>query len=117
MNIIKSNLVTFFDVDDTLIFWTPSFELNRPYQKIVFNFNGLEIEKYIISEHVEELKRQKESGSYIIVWSASGYQWAEAIVKALKIEKYVDVCMSKPIRYYDDKDVSEWMPKRRYYLK
>lgn len=115
MFIAKSNLTTFFDVDDTLIYWTePS--LKEGSKEVIFEFNGFTIKKYVIIPHVEELKLQKESGSYIVVWSASGYQWAEAIVKALELEEYVDLIISKPTRYYDDKEASKWLPNRRYLI-
>ena len=72
--------------------------------------------KQAITQHIEELIRQKKSGTRIVVWSASGVQWAEAVVKSLGIEKYVDAVLSKPTRVYDDKDPIEWLPERRFFL-
>ena len=51
-----------------------------------------------------------------MVWSASGYEWAVATVKALGLEGYVDLIMSKPLRIYDDKDAADFMPTRRYFI-
>ena len=35
-------------------------------------------------------------------------------MKALKIEEYVDVILTKPTHYYDDLEVEVWMPTRIY---
>lgn len=116
-----SNLVTCFDIDDTLLYWDhdkSSINFGIPSDcEIELTVQGRKVRKHIIKEHVNELKRQKESGAFIVVWSASGYEWAEATVKALDIEEYVDLIMSKPLRIYDDKDAEEFMPKRRYCVK
>ena len=48
----------------------------------------------------------------IVVWSAGGYKWAEAAVKALGLTKFVDVVMCKPSWIYDDLDPGGvFMPK------
>lgn len=49
-----------------------------------------------------------------MVWSAGGGDWAEAVVKALGIEEMVDIVMSKPSWYYDDKPCEDWMGKQIY---
>lgn len=117
---IRSNLVTCFDIDDTLIYWDHDKSTKRygrpSLKRVTIELNKRSIDKHIIKEHVEELIRQKESGAFIIVWSASGYEWAEAVVKALNICDHVDLIMSKPMRIYDDKDPQDWMPKRRYMI-
>lgn len=41
-------------------------------------------------------------GFVVIVWSTSGHEWAEQVVKALKLENEVDYVMSKPHRMFDD---------------
>lgn len=51
------------------------------------------------------------------MWSAGGGEWAEAVVKALGLEKYVDLVMNKPSWYYDDKEAKDWMGKRIYLYK
>lgn len=116
--VVNSNLVTCFDVDDTLIYWDykkSTIKMGIPNDsEITISLNGLKIKKHKIIEHVEELKRQKESGACIVVWSASGYEWAQAVVEALCISNYVDLIMSKPLRIYDDKNPQDWMPIRRY---
>src|SRR3990167_10206542 len=69
---------------------------------------------YINETHVELLKRSKGRGRYIIVWSHAGYQWAEAVVKALQLERYVDVVMSKVEDYVDDLKCGKWITKNLY---
>lgn len=113
MYVLPEGRVAYFDVDDTLVEWKET--SHGPRVKI--ELNGMVSEKVVIEEHVEELQLQKKSGTAIVVWSAGGVKWAEAVVKALGIEEYVDVILTKPDRIYDDKDPSDWMPKSRYFKK
>ena len=48
------------------------------------------------------MKRHGSRGIDVIVWSKGGVHWAEMVVRALKIEKYVAGIMTKPFCYYDD---------------
>lgn len=118
--IVDSNLVTCFDIDDTLLYWDydkSTIRMGKPSSReVTLMVQGREVKRHIIKEHIDELIRQKESGSFIVVWSASGYEWALATVQALGILEYVDLIMAKPIRIYDDKDPQDWMPKRRYFI-
>lgn len=117
-----SGPVAYFDVDDTLVWWDNNdpestlSDLELDITEFEFEFNGKKLKRYYIHEHLREIQLQKEAGTNIVVWSKSGAEWAEAIVKALGVDEYVDVVTSKPDRIYDDKDSSEWMPKRRYYV-
>jgi len=112
MYILPEGRVAYFDVDDTLVEWEESGEGD---DRIAIQMGNYWSHKKVIRIHVEELIRQKKSGTHIVVWSAGGSKWAEACVKALKIEEYVDVILTKPDRIYDDKDPLEWMPNRRYH--
>lgn len=121
--VVISNQLTMFDIDDTLLYWDSEKvrnqfqEAGKPLPRTVkFQVGSCIVEKYVIEPHVKELILQKESGATIVVWSASGHVWAEAVVKALGIEEYVDIISSKPVRIYDDKDPEFWMPKRRYFV-
>ena len=113
MYVLPEGRVAYFDVDDTLVEW----EEFGAGPKVSIEINGMISEKAVIDEHINELILQKKSGTSIIVWSAGGVKWAEAVVKALELEEYVDAILTKPDRIYDDKDSSEWMPKRRYFKK
>jgi hypothetical protein len=112
MYILPEGRVAYFDVDDTLVEWEESGEGS---DRIAIQMGKFWSHKKVIRVHVDELIRQKKSGTYIVVWSAGGSKWAEAVVKALNIEEYVDAVLTKPDRVYDDKSPSEWLPKTRNY--
>lgn len=61
---------------------------------------------------VRLLREECARGSYIVVWSRGGHQWASNIVYALKIEDCVSLILSKPIVYFDDIPVQEWLKDR-----
>jgi hypothetical protein len=61
---------------------------------------------------VAVLKERLARGAAVLVWSASGYQKAVAVLKALKIDAPNLYVLSKPIAYADDIDCNEWMGKR-----
>jgi predicted phosphatase len=110
---LPDNRTCYFDVDDTLIEWKLCGERDPGATKI--EKDGHVFFKKVIQDHVEELKNQKMTGNTVVVWSAGGGEWAATVVRALDLEKYVDVCITKPDFYYDDKDVSDWFPKKRFY--
>jgi hypothetical protein len=116
---MKNNLITNenprpFDVDDTLIIHdTYGKEGRKVYIKDPYR-PGKECFALVNENMVTILIDEKARGNYIMVWSRGGYRWAEAVVKALELEKYVDLIMTKPVIYYDDKDVSEWLKDRVY---
>lgn len=110
MKTIESDKIVCFDVDDTLI----SQDFHEEKAQVTISCNGYKTEALIINNNVEAIKRHKKQGQIVIVWSAAGYKWAEAVVKALKLEKYVDIAMSKPMWYYDDLPVQKWMGKPRW---
>ena len=88
----------FFDIDDTLIMWDEKLKGNT----VCINCDG-HLSHMVRNEgNIEELKRHGARGIDIIVWSKGGYLWAERVVRALGLEKYVAAIMSKPICYYDD---------------
>ena len=99
----------FFDIDDTLIMWDENLKGNT----VCINCDG-HLSHMVRSEgNIEELKRHGSRGIDVIVWSKGGYRWAERVVKALGLEKYVSAIMSKPICYYDD--IKNPLGNRRLY--
>lgn len=117
--VIKNENIVFVDCDDTLILHTNAFDMSCNLRDRVNVKDPLGEADIIVEVHapmVRLLKEEFHRGSHIIVWSRGGYQWASNIVDALKLNKYVHQIMSKPIAYFDDKDISEWL-KYRVYLK
>ena len=105
--------ITCFDIDDTIIPWAQCDQAEGSVE--VLSECGLKTETHqILTRHVENLKRHKGRGHVIIVWSAGGGEWAQRVVEALKLQDYVDIVMSKPAWYYDDKPCETWMGKSIY---
>ncbi len=121
----ESNSV-WIDVDDTLVLWAPTQEQKDKFGiditcpgSMVWDRDGSEIgfapdwtEKLVPHKvHIEQIKRHKMRGQLVVVWSQGGANWAHAVVKALKLEQFVDLVIGKPTWIIDDKDPSFWMPK------
>ena len=54
------------------------------------------------------MREFKARGHYVIVWSQGGWEWAEAVVKALGLEDLVDEVKTKPQWMVDDICPSIW---------
>lgn len=105
LQIVNNENVACFDVDFTLI------EECLPSNKAdkILDIRTGEYEYFKpYHEHIKLLKQMKGRGRFVIVWSAGGYYWAEAVVKYLGLEKYVDLIMTKPGVMVDDKPIQEW---------
>lgn len=106
----------FYDVDDTLIMWDleqysdlEDVYISDPYMD--------EPETYHFKKHkshIEWLIRMHKRGEKIVVWSAGGQGWAQAVVDALGIGKYVDYVLGKPTCIYDDESPKNYMPPNRW---
>lgn len=106
ITITNRNIVA-FDVDDTLILWDEhSKDLTYPTEGrlvVICPYDGKPYSFLVHQRHVDFLKREKAKGSFIIVWSRSEGAWANAVVKALGMEDYVDISMGKVTKFIDDK--------------
>lgn len=98
------------DVDDTIIKWNVDY--SKPTVKITLD--GITGNFNVHKKHVEALKKHKIRGHTIIIWSAGGSDWGEAVVKALQLEQYVDIIMPKPDWIYDDVSPNEFLNKNLY---
>lgn len=101
------------DVDDTLIMHRPNkftsavVDIENPYDGIT--------RRYDLNRNMIKLIREEHArGNPILVWSRRGAPWAKAVVEALQLTDIVSLIMDKPMVYFDDKDVSEWMRDRVY---
>lgn len=114
MIVLECKQTVFCDVDGTLILWNPTEKQLFNYGISYTNPNGLSTILVPHLPNIEQLKKHAERQHTIIVWSAGGSAWAAEAVKFLKLEKYVDLVISKPIWYYDDKNAEEFMGKPQY---
>lgn len=114
MNIINNERVTCYDVDETLIIHTKNDARlnNTPYIEDKRINEKFYYKPY--TEHIQLLKQMKARGQFIIVWSAGGYEWARMVIEELGLQDYVDLIMTKPSAYVDDKDANDFM--ERIYL-
>ena len=103
MKIAKSEMVITFDVDDTLIMWDENH--TKPFEGAVAvecPWDGSTSYHRPHERHVRFLKKQYAKGMTVVVWSAAGTKWAEAVVRTLRIQDHVDFVMSKPVKWVDD---------------
>lgn len=129
MIVIPCKQTTFFDCDDTLVMWNATSEqlekdgvdFTCPGSLVDIDNDGNEqfapewkARLLPHKKHIEQLKKHKMRGHTIIVWSAGGWDWASAVVKALGLENFVDLVISKPTWAYDDLQPSEFMPKPQW---
>lgn len=110
---IRNNNTVFFDVDETLILHRSSFSKHQmidPTSKYMVGFEPHE-------KHIILLKQYKARGFFIVVWSKAGDEWANAVVKNLALDSFVDIVMTKPDRYIDDSDNILDVLGQRVYIK
>lgn len=110
MKTIRSEKLVFVDIDDTLILWNSTgkgveVSFKDPYSKDILT-------AYQHDNNIRLLKEKYKRGYTVIVWSQGGWPHAQAVIKALKLQKYVHLVMSKPSCYIDDKTVCDWFPSR-----
>lgn len=100
----------YFDVDDTLLLW--GYRANHPKAiEVPFPYPWGTGSEFLIphEDHIAALKEHKAKGRVVVVWSAGGAAWAQAAVKALKLEAHVDFVLAKPDKYYDDLACCDFM--------
>lgn len=114
--ILKSDKVVPFDVDKTLIFKSEAPYTSETQWLSYDRGEGKVVNSAFIphKSQIQLLKYLYVQGHTIIVWSGSGYRWAEAVVKALDLSEYVSLVLSKPQYYVDDRDSTIWMGRRIY---
>ncbi len=91
MQILKKNKVLYVDVDRTLIMWETG-DNWHPHK-----------------EHIDLLRQFAYQGHGVVIWSAGGVDWAVKAVKLLEIENLVDLVITKPDWFIDDKKAQEFM--------
>jgi phosphoserine phosphatase len=105
MKTLEMNNPIYFDIDDTLVREITKLE-NAHGTGIKFVPHPLRgnrpVPKYPMRRNIDLLRDMHARGRTIVVWSAAGWQWAEAVIKALALESYVHYVIEKPIAYVDD---------------
>jgi len=101
-----------FDIDDTLLMADNS----EPHDVSFADPHdpGKIITGRIHKRHIKLLKDYKARGFYIVIWSGNGKKYADAVVKALKIKKYVDHTMAKFSKFVDDLPAEKILVNRVY---
>lgn len=106
MKVTPHEFIVCYDVDGTLV------TLGNGNLKIKNPLTASELYYAFNFKHIELLKSHRARGYHVRVWSAAGWQWAEAVVKALHLEEYVNSIETKPICLVDDLPVQEIFPHR-----
>lgn len=114
MQVIKCNQPTYFDVGVHLISVSSTLEdinLNGIWFEHDYEDGRGTVHGTIVPHkaHVGQLVKHALRGHTIIVWSAGGEKWCAAVCKALEIEKFVTLCIAKPIWAYDDKQANDFI--------
>ena len=112
MFIGKPGRTAYFDVDDTLLEWVSCNE--HDVNAVEVNNNGHIFYKKAIIANINGLREHSHAGHVVIVWSKGGVEWATNVIKALNLEAYVDVILTKPDWYYDDMPAEHWLPERQF---
>jgi len=103
------------DVDDTIVMHEDP--IGIPFKErisVVDPLGGAEIRVRLNNPMIRLVKEEFARGSYIIVWSRGGFQWASNVIDALGLKEHVHQIMSKPEAYFDDKPVESWLTQRVY---
>ena len=101
----------FFNVDETLVLHRWPKELNN--KEMIIMMPGETSFAYAVvphQPHIDQLIKHYERGCKIYVWSQGGEDWAEEVIDALGLKKYVTACMTKPVWIYDDIPMANWLP-------
>lgn len=116
MLVLKSDLVVYCDIDDTLVKW--NYTKEEEDKAVIFDNFGFKTPLVPHLVHIEQLMKHKARGHTVAVWSQGGWEWALEVVKVLGLEDYVDLVVSKPKWFYDDLPASAFMPEHnRIYKK
>lgn len=99
---VNADRVSMFDVDETLV-------------RMEHQEDGT-VKIVPIMEHVKLLKEFAARDFFIVVWSDGGAEWAKEVVELLNLTNFVDLVLSKPLWYIDDREANDWVMKRVYKL-
>lgn len=102
----------YVDVDETLLLHNKS---NFPVSEhVTVACNGRSFVGVPHTKNINLMIKFYKLGYDVYVWSKTGKSWAQAVVRTLGLDQYVEACLSKPDFYMDDKGAQEWIGTRVY---
>lgn len=116
MKVIRQNHVVHCDVDGTLVMHGyPEFSGQETVLVKDPVKSGEFIEVTLNKPMIRILEEELHAGTFVVVHSLGRYEWAENVLKALGLDHHDNILvMSKPLAYFDDKPVQEWLTHRVY---
>lgn len=114
MLINKSENNIMVDIDGTLIEHLPPDQLDKAKRivKLFDPISGSDITVAVNEPMVRLVMEEYHRGSCITVWSRGGWQWATDVIRSLELEPFVYEVRTKPLVYFDDVPVEEWLKYR-----
>lgn len=110
--VIRNENVVFFDVDGTLINHGQVPDRIGKHVSVYDAVTDTYLPMQAHEPNIRLLLEEKHKGSYVIVWSRGGHEWAENVLKALNLFDKVNLIMTKPLVYIDDLPIEKWLPYR-----
>lgn len=102
MQVIDNELSIFIDIDDTILMWDSPTEPGIDKVEIEYADELLYLTPHYY--HISLIKKYKQRGYTIFMWSANGFDHALKAVEALGLNDHVDFVLSKPTKHMDDSD-------------
>ena len=106
---LKSDKVVVVDCDDTLVMWDLSRYPDLP--TIELDCWGA-VKLRVNPKNVNLVRKLAKLGYTIIIWSQTGWEWAEAVAKGVGLYEEASMFLTKPRYHVDDLPSSVWMGPR-----
>lgn len=111
MIVIKSDQGAFVDCDETLVLMD-DINFQHPDLTIIEDEeHGIFARVIPHFAHIQKIKDHAARGHKVFIWSAGGWKWAQAVVKALKLEQYVYAIVPKGPWIWDDKMPNDFLSR------
>lgn len=113
---IRKERPSYFDVDNTLLLWKG--DVTEPGDNKI-EMRDLNNDVYYLTPNkmlIDLLKLDAIKGYYIVIWSNRGYNWSVEARNKLKLNNYVDECLAKPVRMFDDENPQDFLPKPLHFM-
>jgi hypothetical protein len=107
---LEGDRTLYVDCDDTLVAWNISEYPDLP--RLQVTCFGYTSELVPNQKNINLVVKFAKLGYKVVVWSQSGSEWAETIGRAVCIDDYVSLYISKPSWYLDDLPATDWLNRR-----